>query len=232
MRVRTISPGTHLSRDFWALNPNDVSPSRVSPQPTATVKEAVWDPRGRGECLWLGDPVWRTLGGQEAAQGEGRMKQSAEGCGCWKEPGPKSLLSSAPCGQPVGRPFPAGTTPIAGVGGRQGRSAKQGQPLGDGSQLAQATFCLYWQGVQRCCHLAEPTPVPFHSILFDIFYYFFWPRHVACGILVPRPGIKPAPPAVEARSPNHWTAREVHLFETLEEQSRPPEARSEGKIGL
>ena len=32
---------------------------------------------------------------------------------------------------------------------------------------------------------------------------------MACGILVPRTGIEPAPPAVEARSLNHWTAREV-----------------------
>ena len=32
-------------------------------------------------------------------------------------------------------------------------------------------------------------------------------QHV--GILVPRPGFKPVPPAVEAQSLNHWTAREV-----------------------
>ena len=32
---------------------------------------------------------------------------------------------------------------------------------------------------------------------------------MACGILVPQPGIEPVPPAVEARSLNHWTAREV-----------------------
>ena len=38
--------------------------------------------------------------------------------------------------------------------------------------------------------------------------FFFWPSLAACGILVPRPGIKPVPPEVEARSPNHWTARE------------------------
>lgn len=37
-------------------------------------------------------------------------------------------------------------------------------------------------------------------------FYFF---HVACRILVHQPGIEPAPPVVEARSPNHWTAREV-----------------------
>ena len=31
----------------------------------------------------------------------------------------------------------------------------------------------------------------------------------ACGILIPRPGIEPMPPAVEVHSPNHWTAMEV-----------------------
>ena len=31
----------------------------------------------------------------------------------------------------------------------------------------------------------------------------------ACRILVPCPGFKPVPPAVEAQSPNHWTAREA-----------------------
>ena len=31
---------------------------------------------------------------------------------------------------------------------------------------------------------------------------------MACGILVPRPRIKPSPCAVEAWSPNHWTTRE------------------------
>ena len=41
------------------------------------------------------------------------------------------------------------------------------------------------------------------------FFLIFWPRHAACGILVPQPGIKPTPPALEAQSLNHWTAREV-----------------------
>ena len=54
------------------------------------------------------------------------------------------------------------------------------------------------------------------SLLLDSGYYFlfffFWPHCVACGILVPRPGIKPTSPAVEAWSLNHWTAREIlHL---------------------
>ena len=32
---------------------------------------------------------------------------------------------------------------------------------------------------------------------------------MASGILVPRPGIEPAPSAVEAQTLNQWTAREV-----------------------
>ena len=35
------------------------------------------------------------------------------------------------------------------------------------------------------------------------------------GILVPQPGIKPVPYAVEAWSLNHWTAREVPKFQFL-----------------
>ena len=38
--------------------------------------------------------------------------------------------------------------------------------------------------------------------------FFFGLCCAACGILIPRPGIKPVPPAVKARSPNHWTTRE------------------------
>ena len=45
---------------------------------------------------------------------------------------------------------------------------------------------------------------------FGVFiFYIFRPCHVACRILVPRPGIEPAPPAVEAQHLNHWTTREV-----------------------
>ena len=42
-------------------------------------------------------------------------------------------------------------------------------------------------------------------------FFFFLPYCVAYGILVPWPGIKPVPPAVEAQSLNHWIAREVPL---------------------
>ena len=37
----------------------------------------------------------------------------------------------------------------------------------------------------------------------------FWPHHVACRILVPQLGIKPAPSAVEVQILNHWTTREI-----------------------
>ena len=35
---------------------------------------------------------------------------------------------------------------------------------------------------------------------------------MACGILIPRPGIEPVPPAVEVWCLNQWTAREVLDF--------------------
>ena len=40
-------------------------------------------------------------------------------------------------------------------------------------------------------------------------YFTFWLHHRACRILVPQPGIEPAPPAVQVQSLNPWTAREV-----------------------
>ena len=47
-------------------------------------------------------------------------------------------------------------------------------------------------------------------LFFNLFYLFFWPRHAACGILVPRPGIKPVCPLQwKCGVFNHWTAREV-----------------------
>ena len=41
------------------------------------------------------------------------------------------------------------------------------------------------------------------------FFVCFWPHHVACGILVPRPGIKSASLHLEAWSLNPWATREV-----------------------
>ena len=39
--------------------------------------------------------------------------------------------------------------------------------------------------------------------------FVFWLHRVTCGISVPRLGMEPMPPAVEAWSLNHWTTREV-----------------------
>ena len=38
---------------------------------------------------------------------------------------------------------------------------------------------------------------------------YIWPCCETCGILVPQPGIKPASPAVEMWSLNHWATKEV-----------------------
>ena len=48
----------------------------------------------------------------------------------------------------------------------------------------------------------------YDSTYFFNFFFFFFGSGV-CRILVPWPGIKPVPPAAEAWSLNHWTAREV-----------------------
>ena len=59
------------------------------------------------------------------------------------------------------------------------------------------------------CFSAMPNVVKaVDHFLYDVFG--FWPCRVACGILVPRQGIKPMPPALEAWGLNHWTARVVH----------------------
>ena len=44
---------------------------------------------------------------------------------------------------------------------------------------------------------------------FKILFIYLYFGHAARGILVPQPGIEPAPPAVKAWSLNHWTSREV-----------------------
>ena len=52
--------------------------------------------------------------------------------------------------------------------------------------------------------------IPIYPVI--ILLSFFWPHLAACGILVPRTGIKPVPPVLEAQSLNHWTAREVPVI--------------------
>ena len=73
------------------------------------------------------------------------------------------------------------------------------------------------------------------SFILCIFYhgfkifFIFWPCHVACGILVPQPGIKPTLPALEAQSLNHWTARKVlSHFNSSGLPNNPPDFTDEG----
>ena len=49
-----------------------------------------------------------------------------------------------------------------------------------------------------------------NNIIFQriTFFFSFWPCCMACGILVPQPGIECRPLAMRAWNPNHWTARE------------------------
>ena len=42
----------------------------------------------------------------------------------------------------------------------------------------------------------------------QLFVFNFWPHSVACGILVPQPGIETAPSVLGAQSLNHWTGKE------------------------
>ena len=53
--------------------------------------------------------------------------------------------------------------------------------------------------------LSTATLVCFPGVTF----FFFLPCGTVCGILVPRPGIKPVSPALEAWSLKHWTTRDV-----------------------
>lgn len=43
----------------------------------------------------------------------------------------------------------------------------------------------------------------------NFFFFCHGTWHIGCGILVPEPGIKPVPPAVEAQNPDYQTTREV-----------------------
>ena len=49
------------------------------------------------------------------------------------------------------------------------------------------------------------------EIIYWFFFFFFWQGPVACGILVPRPGIEPVPLHWNL-SLNHWTAREIPIY--------------------
>ena len=68
--------------------------------------------------------------------------------------------------------------------------------------------CCTQQSAGAAC---GPPQAAFHHLLKKYFIYL-WPCPMACRILVLWPRIEPMPPAVEARSLNHWTSREAPTF--------------------
>ena len=52
-------------------------------------------------------------------------------------------------------------------------------------------------------------------VKFCYIFFFFWPHHVACGILVPQPRIKSVLPAVEVQSANHLDLQGIPLISIL-----------------
>ena len=75
--------------------------------------------------------------------------------------------------------------------------AKIRAPWSQPSHSSSACFQPYMCPQKFLCTTA-PTP-----------HLFFWLHRVACGILIPQPGIELVLSAVEAWSLNHWTTREV-----------------------
>ena len=51
--------------------------------------------------------------------------------------------------------------------------------------------------------------------LFYLINLVLWLRLVACGVLVPEPGVKPLPSVLEAQNLNHWTTWEVLKAATI-----------------
>ena len=66
--------------------------------------------------------------------------------------------------------------------------------------------CCLWLLVHRLCDCLA-CGAEIHTIW--SFFPPFWLHHATGGILVPQPGIKPMTPALEARSSNLWTTREL-----------------------
>ena len=73
---------------------------------------------------------------------------------------------------------------------------------------------IYMSSFEKCqfmsfAHVLDQVTLSVIELYEYVRMYVFRLRRMICGILVPQPGIKPMPPAVEVWSLNHWTTREV-----------------------
>ena len=85
--------------------------------------------------------------------------------------------------------------------------------------ITSALFCLFEASHQvrptlRWSKLSSTSGIVDYQGISQLFFVCSLPHHMACGILVSQSGIEPAPLAVKAWSPNHWTTREfpVDMF--------------------
>ena len=72
---------------------------------------------------------------------------------------------------------------------------------------------IYLPSTCLCLYRLSIVYLPTVCLLIYLFIYLCGggAYYTTCGILVPWPGIEPLTPAVNAQSPNHWTAREFPL---------------------
>ena len=86
------------------------------------------------------------------------------------------------------------------------------------SKISELVFWAFWMAESKtekvqmivCKSFFSFFELEFIGNFKKIYFNFtFWQHCVANGILVPRPGIEPVPPALGARSLNHGTAREA-----------------------
>ena len=73
-----------------------------------------------------------------------------------------------------------------------------------GSESQESTF----YPVLKACLILIIITLDFEQNYIRLFSYF-WLCHVACGMLVPWPGVEPMPPAFEAWCHNYCMAREI-----------------------
>ena len=74
------------------------------------------------------------------------------------------------------------------------------------SLAPETRYRAFWLGL-RPRHVGSSPKQSFGWVWVPI--WGTWFHHEACRNLIPWPGIEPIPPALEAKSLNHWTAREV-----------------------